>query len=170
MSQKFMLYFRKGLKENLKTEVNEPVRKTMISREWTNNNCESINHVLKQAIDWKSKPLLELVGVLQDLTNGQYKDLRAALLGTGEFRLADGYRHFQITKTEWVSKTAEQKNKVYQKFRKYVPSDGKVVQSTDGSSEIVTPKTHGKKKLANVSQKSMNEPLLLKTQKNSELN
>lgn len=103
--------------------------------------------------------------VLQDLTNGQYKDLRAALLGTVEFRLADGYRHFQITKTEWVSKTAEQKHKVYQKFRKYVPSDGKVVQSTEGSSEIVAPKTHGKKTLTNVSQKSMNEPLLLKTQK-----
>ena len=145
MSQKFMLYFRKRLKENLKTDVNEPVRKMVISREWTNNNCESINHVLKQAIDWKSKPLLELVEVFQDLANGQYKDLRAALLGTVEFRLADGYRHFQITKTEWVSKTAEQKNKVYQKFRKYVPSDGKVVQSTDGSSEIVAPKTHEKK-------------------------
>ena len=30
-------------------------------QQWTNNNCESANHVLKMAVDWKPKRLTDLV-------------------------------------------------------------------------------------------------------------
>ena len=76
--------------------LNEPVRKAMISADWTNNNCESINHVLKQAIDWKSKSLVELVSFLEDLVTGQHKELRSALLGSGEYRLADTHNSLRF--------------------------------------------------------------------------
>ena len=39
----FESYFHKRLKEQLRTKVNEPVRNNIISADWTNNNCESIN-------------------------------------------------------------------------------------------------------------------------------
>lgn len=62
----FQSYFQKKLKEQLRTKVNEPVRSNIISADWTNNNCESINHVLKLAVDWKSKSLLEIVSILEN--------------------------------------------------------------------------------------------------------
>ena len=85
----------------------------MISADWTNNNCESINHALKQAVEWKSKSLLELVSIPEKLVSGQNSDIRGALLGTGEFRLADTHRQFQSTKTEWVSKTKAQRQRLF---------------------------------------------------------
>ena len=145
VTQNFQSYFQKRLKEQLKTKVSEPVRKNMISADWTNNNCESMNHVLKLAVDWKSKSLVELVSILEKLVSGQYKDLRGALLGTGEFRLADSHRQFQSSKTEWVSKTNAQRLKLFKKFRSFVPTDGRVLTSTDGKSEIIAPRTLGRK-------------------------
>jgi len=34
---------------------------------WTNNNCESINHVLKQAVQWRRNQLPELIHKLMSL-------------------------------------------------------------------------------------------------------
>ena len=35
----------------------------LLPRSWTNNNRESVNHVLKQAIDWKAQPLTDLLSL-----------------------------------------------------------------------------------------------------------
>ena len=56
---------------------------------WTNNNSESLNNVLKQAIDWKSQPPLDIVNILAKIIEIQFKDLRRALVNTGEYRLCD---------------------------------------------------------------------------------
>ena len=141
----FQTYFQKRLKEQLRTKVNEPVRHNIVSAGWTNNNCESINHVLKQAVDWKSKSLLELVSILEKRVSGQYSELRGALLGTGEFRLADTHQQFELTKTEWVSKTKAQRLRLYKRFRNFVPTDGRILTSTDGRTEIIAPRTLGRK-------------------------
>lgn len=144
-SEKFLRYFQDRLKMQLKTKLNEPARHNKIDIDWTNNNSESINHVLKQSTDWKKKPLTELVSCIQEIVEGQFKDLRGAIIGTGEFRLSDTHKHFQVSKTEWVSKNNDQRNKLYQRFRKFVTKDKKYVTSTDGQSTVVAPKTLGKK-------------------------
>ena len=41
---------------------------------WTNNNCESINHVLKQAVAWRPQQLPDLINVLQKLVESQYTE------------------------------------------------------------------------------------------------
>ena len=129
----------------MKQKVNDPIRRDKVSEYWTNNNCESVNHVLKQAIDWRSKPLTELVAILQDLADGQFKDLRSAMLGTGEYRLADSHSQFRMSKTEWINKTDAQRNKSYKKFRNFVPVPKNIMTSTDGQTDIVAPRTFGKK-------------------------
>ena len=68
----FLQYFNRRLKKHLKSKVNEPVRDALISENWTNNNCESINHVLKQTVDWKSKPLTEFVELVEEIVVGQF--------------------------------------------------------------------------------------------------
>ena len=60
-SEKFLKYFEDRLKTQIKTKLNEPARKNKIDTDWTYNNSESINHVLKQSTDWKKKPLMDIV-------------------------------------------------------------------------------------------------------------
>ena len=80
LSTKFNKYYLQKMKNILKEKVNKPITAGFVSKTWTNNNSESLNHVLKQAIDWKSKPLLELVKILSDIEATQFKDLRRAIL------------------------------------------------------------------------------------------
>lgn len=56
-------------------KVNKPLNTHVVDRPWTNNKT-SLNHVLKQAIDWKSKPLLELINILTYLIEAQFKDMQ----------------------------------------------------------------------------------------------
>ncbi|XP_053376475.1 uncharacterized protein LOC128547528 [Mercenaria mercenaria] len=67
-SQNFVRYFQDRLRPQLKTKVSDPSLNDKIDSHWTNNNCESMNHVLKQAIDWKSQPLTDLVDILHTLS------------------------------------------------------------------------------------------------------
>ena len=46
---------------------------------WTNNACESINHVLKQHQQWKLHMLPDLVTNLRSLVDAQYADADRAL-------------------------------------------------------------------------------------------
>jgi len=48
---------------------------------WTNNNCESINYVLKQAVQWRGNQLPELIDKLRTLVDGQHADADRALCG-----------------------------------------------------------------------------------------
>ena len=95
-----------------------------------------MNHVLKQATDWKKKSLTEIVETIQNVVEGQFKELRAALIGTG-----DTHKQFSMSKTEWVTKDARQRSRAYIRFRSYIPKHKKLVTSTDGESTIVAPRT-----------------------------
>ncbi|CAC5377180.1 unnamed protein product [Mytilus coruscus] len=61
----------------------EPQHAGRIEREWTNNNSESYNHVLKIAVDWKS--LVDFVMKMTELVEANFKDLQREMLGRGHF-------------------------------------------------------------------------------------
>ncbi|MES9880449.1 MAG: hypothetical protein ABW185_06150 [Sedimenticola sp.] len=145
ISPQFLRYFQTRLRPLLQTKVSEPARLDKIDTHWTNNNSESLNHVLKQAIDWKSKPLTSLVDTIHTIVVGQYKDLRASLFGTGEYRLADTHIQFKVSKTDWLQMTEQQRTKLFARFRQYIIKVPGFVTSTDGHSTVVAPKTHGRK-------------------------
>src|SRR5664279_982363 len=56
---------------------------------WTNNNCESINHVLKQAVQWRPNHIPDLIDKLRRLVD----DTDRALCGRGDFVLRPEYAH-----------------------------------------------------------------------------
>lgn len=145
LSGKFHRYFQNKLKSNLKEKVNKPLCTGLVENAWTNNNSESLNHILKQAINWKSKPLLDLVNILTTLIEAQFKDIRKAIVGTGQFRLAKTYEHFGVTRTVWVSKTTEERDRHYKRLRQFIPKDKMTVTSTDGKMTVVQPRSLGKK-------------------------
>ena len=45
-SSKFVQYFNKWLRQNLRIKENLPMTEDIISKNWTNNNTESLNHIL----------------------------------------------------------------------------------------------------------------------------
>jgi hypothetical protein len=49
-----------GIKSHRTVHLQSHVPNGYFNKNWTNNNSESLNRVLKQAIDWQSKPLLDL--------------------------------------------------------------------------------------------------------------
>ena len=134
---------------------------------WTNNNCESINHVLKQSINWKSQPLVDFVQNLKELVESQYKELRRALFATGQYRLAESHAHFQLTRTEWASHVDHYK--LFNRFRNYVEKDKRIVTSSDGRTEIVGPRTMGKK-IGHTKRKTTERTTTIKRQKTTNKN
>ena len=145
VSSKFLAYFQKRLIPALKEKVNDPQRQNKVIQHWTNNNCESMNHVLKQTVDWKSKPLPELVSLVLDLVNGQFKRIRSSIVRVGDYRLTDMYRQFERSKTDWISLTDKQKVNIYNRIRHHVPKEGTQVTLTDGKTTVLAPRTNGRK-------------------------
>ena len=102
ISRNFLKYFQKRLKDILRQKRHDPEVATQTDKMWTNNNCESINHVLKQAIDWKRQPLLDFITCVNELVDAQFKDLKRAMVNMGRFRLAETHRQFVVSKTVWT--------------------------------------------------------------------
>jgi hypothetical protein len=78
---------------------------------WTNNNSESGNHILKQATQWKSQSLVDLIDILHSTVETQYKDLKRSLIpGLGNFRLVDSFKKCILTGAAWeqMSKQKQQ--------------------------------------------------------------
>ena len=78
---KFVQYFDRVLLPMLRDNV------VAGPADWTNNNCESLNHVLKCYVQWKPQQLSELIDKLQELVEAQYRDADRALCGLGNFVL-----------------------------------------------------------------------------------
>ena len=53
---------------------------------WTkNNNVESLNHVLKQMVNWRPQMLSDLIDKIKTVAHAQLKDSDRALFGRGDF-------------------------------------------------------------------------------------
>ena len=83
---------------------------------WTNNNCESLNHCLKQALSWHFVKLVEFVQKLHSIIKMQYRELQRAFCGIGEFVLVDQYKRFAVPRDVWYSYSEERRKRHFTKF------------------------------------------------------
>ena len=146
LSTKFHRYFINKLKPTLIEHRKTVDHIGYFDKSWTNNNSESLNHVLKRAIDWKSQPLLDLVQIIRDVVDTQYKDLLRSLVSIGQYRLADSHKQFQVSKSLWMTKTVDESERFFIRFRNHLPPDQKTVTSKDGLVTVIKPRTRGRKK------------------------
>ena len=105
LSTKFHRYFINKLEPTLIEHRKTVDHIGYFDKSWTNNNSESLNHVLKRAIDWKSQPLLDLVQIIRDIVDTQYYQLPTLLPGCME-----------IVPPESTSVQPEAKPKAVQKY------------------------------------------------------
>jgi len=88
LSPTFHRYFTSRVKLTVKELWSGPTPPGYFDKNWTNNNCESLNQVLKASINWESKPLLDLVTTLKEIVDAQFKDLLRSLVSRGQYRIA----------------------------------------------------------------------------------
>jgi hypothetical protein len=114
---------------------------------WTNNNCESANHILKQMVDWHPQKLPTLIDTLHDAAKLNMIHLRLALTGRGDCSLSQAYRRYQVHPHVWAAKSEEEKTATFQKFIKMRRPNrvAEKIVSTDGMLVIPNLPQAGKK-------------------------
>lgn len=73
LSGKFLKYFQNKLKSNIKNKLNRPLTSGLVKSPWTNNNSESLNHIFKQSINWKSQPHSNSICTLTSIIETQFR-------------------------------------------------------------------------------------------------
>ena len=141
----FISYLRNTTFPKLLAKVLHPVWFDNIPHNWTNNSAESGNHIMKMAIDWKAQSLQELVSTLHQLVKEQYMEVTRALAGKGVFTLTDHYKQYEVDPRKWVSKSANQREKLLNSFICSRKRSSSGVVSTDGKLTINVCKGAGRK-------------------------
>ena len=99
---KFATYFNmKHVRPALKNYVFGPSNENNV-RKWSNNNCESLNHILNLDAKWRPAKTPDLIDLLYQITVLHFKDFRRALYGEGNYPLVKKLRkHYPVTKECW---------------------------------------------------------------------
>jgi len=79
---------------------------------WTNNACESMNHVLKQQMQWRLQHLPKLIDKCRALVDAQYNEADRALLGLSDYHLQPAYARHRQTLSRWQTMSEWQRQHV----------------------------------------------------------
>ena len=109
---------------------------------WTNNNCESLHHCLRQALSRHSVKLVELVQKIHTIIRMQYRELQRANCEIGEFVLVDEYKRFAVPSV-WYSYSEERRKSHLKKFSGTTKE--MLVRSTNLKKVAIEPKHKGRK-------------------------
>ena len=109
--KKFMPYFENKLLPLLNEHVVAPVRSGKVSVAWTNNNCESANHVLKAATKWKQQDMPKFIEKVYGIVKGDEEDQCTAIRGSGSYKLGDRYKHHLMDISQWATLSTEAQEK-----------------------------------------------------------
>lgn len=148
--QKFVEYFNNRLVKIMRSNVEAgPDRST-----WTNNNCESFNHVLKQSVQWRPHQIPQLIDILRSIVSSQFAEADRAMCGIGDYTLHPSYAKHRLTIDVWSNMSNEQRRRAAANCFKII-SAAPTVTSTDGA--ITVPTTPGGGKKPHQKKRSRNE-------------
>jgi hypothetical protein len=129
----FVDYFKTRLRPAINKHVTARNTKSTVC--WNNNNCESINHILKLTCNWTPQRLPQLVRKLEEIVRGQMQEVRRAVHGQGDFVLAPQYNKFYLQHMEWKILSDEQKANHMERLYQHLPKvqhQSEMVISDDG--------------------------------------
>ncbi|OWF48803.1 hypothetical protein KP79_PYT25839 [Mizuhopecten yessoensis] len=119
--------------------IESRLRNAAIPKDWKNNNCESMNHIIKLLGDSKISKVPELIQRLDTILQLQYSDVRRSLHGTVDYELAAHAQHFKLSTVVWRKLSTFDKARKVDKFLKYVWKKTAFLTSTNGM--LTIPKT-----------------------------
>ncbi|CAC5399213.1 unnamed protein product [Mytilus coruscus] len=137
----FLKYYEQSFKPGVQEFVNAPNRRLSTKQLWTNNNAESMNRVMKVAVNWKPQHAPDLVDKLPvfDMVDFQFINFRSALHHSGDYMLVHSYKQYTIADAIWKTKSDEEKRKLFTNFlqdskkRKH----DNIITSSDGLYSVV---------------------------------
>lgn len=151
----FGLYFNSRIVPMLKHNLDTTLEVTAdVSTKWTNNNCESANHMLKVAVDWKPQSLLGLIEKLHEVVVSQY-EVERAIINTGDYKLAPLFQKYKVHRDAWREMTEQARQSHLDGFRSGISKAANAVVSSDNTTTVVLP-GHGGKKIGQESRKGPN--------------
>ena len=66
-----------------------------ITKPYTTNNSESMNHILKQEVDWKENKLPVLIQHVKNVVDRHQAKMEKAVIRRGEWKLCKEYRNWK---------------------------------------------------------------------------
>lgn len=135
----FADYFDGRLKDRLYDHVNQPHRRHIHDRLWTNNNCESMNHRFKIAVDWKPQQLPELLEQIYNVIRLHFADLKRSLIGNGNYELYGNFKSNKISQQVWYGNSKEENQILYKRFMNNKHFTDSMVNAT--SAKFAVPRT-----------------------------
>ena len=116
-----------------------------IVRGWTNNNCESANHILKARTEWKKQDIPKFIEEIYGIVGEQLERCRS-IRGMGDYTLDERFVYHYVDLDKWSTLSEESKEKRERRFfndkRK---SSQNIVISTDGQRTVYTTPNTGRK-------------------------
>ena len=138
----FISYFNKKLNPMLKNYVIIPTNENKISPNWTNNNCESLNHIMKLDADWKPGNTPRMIELLHEMVLLHFRDFRRALYGNGNYRLVGNKKkRFGISKDNWRKLNESERADKFKAFLKNEYRKSDVVKSSYANFTVTKPST-----------------------------
>ena len=108
----FRKYFDNKLAPMLDAHIIKPSIIGKITPNWTNNNSESANHILKSAVLWKASDLPKFIEILYGIVSGEEIERERAIRDTGNFKLAPTFQHHYVDIDNWTDITQEQRDQL----------------------------------------------------------
>ena len=130
-NDKFSRYADFTLGDSLMNGLILPAISAGIFPTWTNNGCESLNHVIKSSFDRKKLALPQLIKKLRKIIFKQELDLERAIHGTGNFYLSPTTAHYAIQPHIWMDLSSSQKRKRVEEFTQNMRRNRNLVTSSD---------------------------------------
>jgi len=141
-----MPYFDNKLLPLLKDHVVAPARQGKIPTDWTSNNSESANHILKSAASWKLNNLPKFISSWQSIVHSEFKERERAIRDMGNYKLDPSFEHHFVPISSWSCLSEDTQAKKVKRFRTDKGrSHSNEVMSTNGQRSVIKTPTAGKK-------------------------
>ena len=114
-SPQFYDWFKKYQTNNFKTKMLLPLRKSLgLGRgEYTTNDNESVNALIKKKVDYKASELSIFCERMRELVSEQKEDIhKAFVMDSGPYRVSDEFKYLTNTSSSWtkLGKVAREKH------------------------------------------------------------
>ena len=86
-------------------------------KSYTTNNNESLNHLLKQKVDYKQNEWPAFNKLLRELCEQQQRECEKAVFGGGEYELVEEFKNQEVPHSMWIRMSPEQRQKQIEKFK-----------------------------------------------------
>ena len=142
----FRQYLDQRLVPLIQNHVIDPVLKGKVPPNWTSNNSESANHILKSATEWKQKSMPDFILKMYEIIVAEQEEVSRAIRGTGNFKLHEKFQHHRLDIDTWVDLDSEKRQKLLSRFWS---DKGRVKPgisvSSDGNRRILQTPSAGRK-------------------------